>query len=174
MGSITCQTLSRAFLSQSYRNLTRFDFKNGITEHCLSPIAVARQLTHIEMEKLSMIGPEEFVYAFMKDSKPLNGHVTSLSEFRKTQNIEHYADWFNRLSRLVASEICKNLKKTHRVRLIEFFIDVAKECWNIGNFNSLMAVVAGLNNNSVKRLKKTVKIHSNFKIRRLRLSFLFD
>lgn len=26
--------------------------------------------------------------------------------------------------------------------MIEFFIDVAQECFNIGNFNSLMAIVS--------------------------------
>lgn len=32
-------------------------------------------------------------------------------------------------------------KKKHRARVIEFFIDVARECFNIGNFNSLMAII---------------------------------
>ena len=39
--------------------------------------------------------------------------------------------------------------------MIEFFIDVAKECINIGNFNSLMAIIAGLSMSSIQRLKKT-------------------
>lgn len=39
--------------------------------------------------------------------------------------------------------------------MIEYFIDVAKECINIGNFNSLMAVIAGMNLSPVQRLKKT-------------------
>lgn len=33
------------------------------------------------------------------------------------------------------------VKKKHRARVIEFFIDVARECFNIGNFNSLMAII---------------------------------
>lgn len=33
------------------------------------------------------------------------------------------------------------MKKKHRARVIEFFIDVARECFNIGNFNSLMAII---------------------------------
>lgn len=43
------------------------------------------------------------------------------------------------------------------MKLVEYFIDVAKECINIGNFNSLMAIVAGMNMNPVSRLKKTVR-----------------
>ena len=33
------------------------------------------------------------------------------------------------------------VKKKHRTRMLEFFIDVARECFNIGNFNSLMAII---------------------------------
>ena len=35
----------------------------------------------------------------------------------------------------------QHLKKKNRCRMIEYFIDVAKECINIGNFNSLMAII---------------------------------
>lgn len=34
------------------------------------------------------------------------------------------------------------VKKKHRARVLEFFIDVAQECFNIGNFNSLMAIIS--------------------------------
>lgn len=37
--------------------------------------------------------------------------------------------------------VLQHLKKRNRVRMIEYFIDVAKECINIGNFNSLMAII---------------------------------
>ncbi|XP_071392656.1 ras-GEF domain-containing family member 1B-B-like, partial [Centroberyx affinis] len=47
------------------------------------------------------------------------------------------------------------VKKKHRARAIEFFIDVAQECFNIGNFNSLMAIITGMNMSPVARLKKT-------------------
>lgn len=33
------------------------------------------------------------------------------------------------------------VKKKHRTRMLEFFIDVARECFNIGNFNSMMAII---------------------------------
>lgn len=33
------------------------------------------------------------------------------------------------------------VKKKHRTRVLEFFIDVARECFNIGNFNSMMAII---------------------------------
>ena len=44
---------------------------------------------------------------------------------------------------------------------VEFWIEVARECVNIGNFNSMMGIITGLNMFPVARLKKTwTKIQS--------------
>lgn len=40
--------------------------------------------------------------------------------------------------------------------MIEFWIDAALECFNTGNFNSLMAILKALRMPAVSRLKKTV------------------
>lgn len=48
------------------------------------------------------------------------------------------------------------MKKKVRAKLIDFWIEVAHECFNIGNFNSLMAITTALNLSSISRLKKTV------------------
>ncbi|KAI4876374.1 hypothetical protein NFI96_017839 [Prochilodus magdalenae] len=120
---------------------------------CDDPFILAQQLTHIEMERLSYIGPEEFVQAFTQ-KRPSDNHKSFFSK-RRASNLEAYVEWFNRLSYLVATEICLPIKKKHRARVLEFFIDVARECFNIGNFNSLMAIITGMNMNPVSRLKKT-------------------
>ncbi|XP_067083822.1 ras-GEF domain-containing family member 1B-A [Osmerus mordax] len=121
---------------------------------CSDPFTVAQQLTHIELERLSYIGPEEFVQAFVQKD-PLDNDKSCYSDHKKASNLEAYVEWFNRLSYLVATEICMPVKKKHRARVMEFFIDVARECFNIGNFNSLMAIISGMNMSPVSRLKKT-------------------
>uniref|UniRef100_A0AAQ5XJ06 Ras-GEF domain-containing protein n=1 Tax=Amphiprion ocellaris TaxID=80972 RepID=A0AAQ5XJ06_AMPOC len=127
--------------------------RNDVLSVCDDPFVLAQQLTHIELDRLSFIGPEEFIQTFaMKD--PLENHKGFFRK-RKTSNLEAYVNWFNRLSYLVATEICMPVKKKHRARIIEFFIDVAQECFNIGNFNSLMAIITGMNMSPVARLKKT-------------------
>lgn len=75
-----------------------------ITELCPSPGTLAQQLTHIELERLSYIGPEEFVQAFAKETPHLE---TSFKDMKKTRNLESYVQWFNRLSHFVATEVCK-------------------------------------------------------------------
>ncbi|KAF4524006.1 hypothetical protein B566_EDAN006300, partial [Ephemera danica] len=124
-----------------------------VTELCPSAEKLAQQLTHIELERLSYIGPEEFVQAFAKENPRLD--TTSFRDLKKTRNLESYVQWFNRLSYFVATEVCKNVKKKARVRMVEYWVEVARECFNIGNFNSLMGIIAGLNMSPVSRLKKT-------------------
>ncbi|XP_061644619.1 ras-GEF domain-containing family member 1C-like [Phyllopteryx taeniolatus] len=123
---------------------------------CNDPYTLAQQLTHVELEHLSHIGPEEFVQAFVQKD-PLDGtrQQPCFSDQKKTSNLEAYVRWFNRLCYLVATEICMPAKKKQRALVIEFFIDVARECFNIGNFNSLMAIISGMNMSPVSRLKKT-------------------
>ncbi|XP_015481253.1 ras-GEF domain-containing family member 1B [Parus major] len=121
---------------------------------CNDPYVLAQQLTHIELERLNYIGPEEFIQAFVQKD-PLNNDKSCYGDRKKTRNLEAYVEWFNRLSYLVATEICMPVKKKHRARVIEYFIDVARECFNIGNFNSLMAIISGMNMSPVSRLKKT-------------------
>ncbi|XP_022315852.2 ras-GEF domain-containing family member 1B-like isoform X2 [Crassostrea virginica] len=123
-----------------------------IIEVCPSPLELAQQLTHIELDRLSHIGPEEFVQAFSKEATIKE---TTYIDMKRTSNLEAYVQWFNRLSYFVTTEICSHLKKKNRVRIIEYFVDVAKECINMGNFNSLMAIIAGMNMTWVSRLKKT-------------------
>ncbi|XP_035248159.1 ras-GEF domain-containing family member 1B-like isoform X1 [Anguilla anguilla] len=128
--------------------------QRDILSICNDPFALAQQLTHIELERLSYIGPEEFIQAFVQKD-PLDNDKSCFSDRKKASNLQSYVEWFNRLSYLVATEICMPVKKKQRARVIEFLIDVARECFNIGNFNSMMAIISGMNMSPVSRLRKT-------------------
>ncbi|XP_019522168.1 PREDICTED: ras-GEF domain-containing family member 1A isoform X3 [Hipposideros armiger] len=120
---------------------------------CCDALVLAQQLTHIELERLSSIQPEDLMQIIShmdsRDKHRCRGDLT------KTYSLEAYDNWFNCLSMLVATEVCRVVKKKHRTRMLEFFIDVARECFNIGNFNSMMAIISGMNLSPVARLKKT-------------------
>ncbi|ODM94092.1 Ras-GEF domain-containing family member 1B [Orchesella cincta] len=123
---------------------------------CPDPATMAETLTLIELQRFSFIGKEEFVQTLGKeDLKTGVRHCDCVN--RKTKNLEAYVRWFQRLTYYVASEICKMSKKKSRCRVCEYWIQVAKECLNIRNFNSLLAILAGLNILPVARLKKTVR-----------------
>uniref|UniRef100_G3WDL9 RasGEF domain family member 1A n=1 Tax=Sarcophilus harrisii TaxID=9305 RepID=G3WDL9_SARHA len=127
--------------------------QKDILSVCCDPLILAQQLTHVELERVSNIYPEDLMQIVSHmdslDNHKCRGDVT------KTYTLEAYDNWFNCLSMLVATEICRVVKKKQRTRMVEFFIDVARECFNIGNFNSMMAIISGMNLSPVARLKKT-------------------
>uniref|UniRef100_A0A669BCP6 RasGEF domain family member 1C n=1 Tax=Oreochromis niloticus TaxID=8128 RepID=A0A669BCP6_ORENI len=143
------ESIVKVSLNASSDKLVAFKTKpppiqKDILSICNDPYTLAQQLTHVELEHLSRIGPEEFVQAFVQKD-PLDGTQPCFSDQKKkTSNLEAYVRWFNRLCYLVATEICMPAKKKQRAQVIEFFIDVARECFNIGNFNSLMAIICEL------------------------------
>lgn len=102
-----------------------------------------------------MVGVDEIVMAVAAGDIGDLGKAKSGSSIG---SIAFYVEWFNRLSALSASEVLRHSRRRHRVQTIEFLIDVAQQCCEIGNFNSLMAIVAGLSLPSVARLKRTVSI----------------
>ena len=62
---------------------------------------------------------------------------------------------FFRFSSATATMICCTSKLKRRVALVKYFLDVATELKKLNNFNSLMAIISGLNNSAVYRLKHT-------------------
>nr|CAD7263762.1 unnamed protein product [Timema shepardi] len=113
--------------------------ETDVTAVCPCPMLLAQQLTHVELERMSYIGPEEFVQAYARDTAPHGLKVT-----KNTFNLEYYLEWSSHLRNLVTSEVYKQEASTRRVQMTEFWLNVATECFNIGNFNSLMAIILGL------------------------------
>ncbi len=74
---------------------------------------------------------------------------------KTSSNLEAYIIWFNHLSNFVASEILKCSKVDQRARMVTFFINAAYNCFELGNFNSTMAIIAAMNFLHISRLKKT-------------------
>ncbi|CAG5119960.1 unnamed protein product, partial [Candidula unifasciata] len=135
------ENLNKIETEEQQKAHTQVVATTDLLEVCPSPLVLAQQLTHIELERLSMIGSEEFVQAFSKER--VSSDVINCQDLKTTHNLESYVQWFNRLSYLVATEITSHIKKKSRVRVVEYFIDVAKECINIG-----------MNLSAVTRLKK--------------------
>ncbi|CAH2267777.1 jg23753 [Pararge aegeria aegeria] len=126
----------------------------------LTPVELANQLTNVELHRLSYVGPEEFVQTFAPSQPAQSTSTKNINihhaEAKSTKNLEAYTDWFNRLSYLVATDILKAVKSKYRARVMEQWVMTARECFNLGNFNSLMAIVGALNMAPIARLKKTV------------------
>lgn len=80
----------------------------------LTPAELANQLTIVELHRLSFVGPEEFVQTFapaqpVQPTSSCGKTTINLHhiDMKSTRNLEAYADWFNRLSYLCATDILK-------------------------------------------------------------------
>ncbi|KAJ5077753.1 ras guanine nucleotide exchange factor i-related [Anaeramoeba ignava] len=106
---------------------------------------LARQQTLIEFRIYSKIQPTELLN--LAWSKPHLKH--------RAPNVMELISKFNILSRWVTTCIVTTKKIRDRVKMFQRFIKLG-ECFRaINNFNGLMAILSGLNDSSVYRLKFT-------------------
>jgi len=106
---------------------------------------IAEQLTLIEFEMFSKISQREFV-AF------------SWSKQNKEQTSPHLSKMiarFNRFAKWVSFSIVNEEKLTDRVKVFSKFIEIGEWCHKLHNYNTLMAIIAGLTHTAVHRLKDT-------------------
>ena len=109
----------------------------------LSPATIAEQLTLLDAAWFAVIQPSEvFDWAF-KQSKETSPGVFDM--------IAH----FNAVSMWCSSAILTQTDLNDRVDVLKKFADVAKWLAKMSNFNSLMALLSGINRSSVHRLSLT-------------------
>eukprot|EP01104_Vermistella_antarctica_P005891 TRINITY_DN16638_c0_g1_i1.p1 TRINITY_DN16638_c0_g1~~TRINITY_DN16638_c0_g1_i1.p1 ORF type:complete len:497 (-),score=131.35 TRINITY_DN16638_c0_g1_i1:148-1638(-) len=106
---------------------------------------VAEALTLLESRMYLAIRPSEFLNLAWKGQlrSERSAHVVSMVER------------FNMVSFWVATEVvlCSDIKK--RIAMLKKFIALAERCLELGNYNTVMEILGGINNVSVQRLKKT-------------------
>ncbi|KAJ6253909.1 guanine nucleotide exchange factor [Anaeramoeba flamelloides] len=110
----------------------------------LNAIELTQQLTLIEMDLFQKIETHEFLKKrWSKKNKKL------------TPNLIRMIERFNETSLWIISSILSYPKKKMRSYIITKFIKCGVYCIEIGNFNAAMEINAGLNNSSIRRLKKS-------------------
>lgn len=107
--------------------------------------AIAMELTRIEWELFRVIGPRDYLrHALVKPRERIPHGLVAKS-------INH----FNYVSALVASYILVQPKVKTRARMLEKMIRVAVRLRMCNNYNTLQAVLAGINCTAVHRLRHT-------------------
>ncbi|XP_039631390.1 rap guanine nucleotide exchange factor 6 isoform X3 [Polypterus senegalus] len=110
----------------------------------LSTVEVATQLSMRDFELFRNIEPTEYVDdLFRLDSKQ---GCANLKQFEEVINQETF--W-------VATEILRESNQIKRMKIIKHFIKIALHCQECKNFNSMFAIISGLNLAPVTRLKGT-------------------
>lgn len=120
-------------------------FSSKLTIHDIEEEEIARQLTLIEFD----------TYAAIKPSELLNQSWNKPKLKHRAQNVARMIDRFNQVSMWVATMIMKVAKVKPRARMMAKFIKIAEHLRDLNNYNSLMAIIAGLSFSSVFRLRWT-------------------
>uniref|UniRef100_A0A4W3H5P4 Rap guanine nucleotide exchange factor 6 n=1 Tax=Callorhinchus milii TaxID=7868 RepID=A0A4W3H5P4_CALMI len=118
--------------------------ESQITLLQLSTIEVATQLSMRDFELFRNIEPTEYIDdLFKRESKSGNAHL------------KQFEDIINQETFWVATEILKEVIQLKRMKIIKHFVKVALHCRECKNFNSMFAIISGLNLAPVARLRGT-------------------
>ncbi|KAI7891125.1 ras guanine nucleotide exchange factor domain-containing protein [Mucor mucedo] len=113
----------------------------------LSPLTLAQQLTWIEADIFRRIQPRDFLRHLWSCNSSHHPHEKN----PVLASIEH----FNFVSGWIASLVVNQTLLDRRVTVFEFCLQLAVDLRGLNNFNTLMAVLAGINSAAVLRLKLT-------------------
>jgi hypothetical protein len=106
--------------------------------------ALALQMTILDADTFGEIKPEEM----------LLGNWTRPNKEEVAPTLTYLANYFNQWSYWVSTDILIAGSLNAQVQAVKKFISVLHHLFSLNNFNSLMAVMSGLNRASVSRLKK--------------------
>ncbi|KAL1924796.1 uncharacterized protein VTP21DRAFT_4450 [Calcarisporiella thermophila] len=111
----------------------------------LDPLELARQLTLMDSKLYNKIKPTEC----------LNKAWSMLENEEVAENIKSLIGQSNQMTCWVAESILTQVEMKKRTALIKHFVAVAEKCRSLNNFNTCMAIVAGLDSSAVFRLRRT-------------------
>ncbi|XP_029972854.1 rap guanine nucleotide exchange factor 2 isoform X5 [Salarias fasciatus] len=110
----------------------------------LSTVEVATQLSMRAFELFCAIEPTEYIDDLFK----LRSKSGSASLKRFEEAINHETFW-------VATEVTREPNQLKRMKTVKHFIKIALHCRECKNFNSMFAIISGLNLAPVSRLRGT-------------------
>ncbi|KAB1281950.1 Rap guanine nucleotide exchange factor 2 [Camelus dromedarius] len=110
----------------------------------LSTVEVATQLSMRNFELFRNIEPTEYIDDLFK-----------LRSKTSCANLKKFEEVINQETFWVASEILRETNQLKRMKIIKHFIKIALHCRECKNFNSMFAIISGLNLAPVARLRTT-------------------
>jgi hypothetical protein len=112
---------------------------------------VAKELTRMDFILFTSIRPRDLVrYVGLSSEQK--------KRCRSLENVHRMIEHFNHVANWVVNFVLLRDKPKHRALMLEKFYRIARECRKLNNYNSLAAVVSGINNSSVYRLQATKEL----------------
>ncbi|KAF3910522.1 hypothetical protein ABW21_db0200413 [Orbilia brochopaga] len=121
---------------------------------------IAHELTRIDWSYFSRIKPRDFI-------RHVSVPAAEKERMHSLKYVNKLIRHFNHVAYWVASVILERPKPKHRARALEKFMNIAWILRHMNNYNSLGAVIAGVNGLAIHRLALTRSlvnetIHKNF------------
>lgn len=114
---------------------------------------IARELTRIDWIMYSSIRPRDLV-------RHISLPADQKERCRSLEHVNRVINHFNHVAFWVANLILLRDKPKHRAKALEKFMGVAWKLRHLNNYNSLGAVIAGINGTAVHRLSQTRELVS--------------
>lgn len=111
---------------------------------------VALCLTQVDFERFCKITPYQLALYIW-------GAKNDATVKQVIKPLDESVQMFNKISFWAGTEICTQPILQNRIKTLEKMILVAKHCFLLNNFNTAMAIYAGLSNSAVSRLLQTWK-----------------
>jgi hypothetical protein len=110
--------------------------------------AIAKELTRMDNIMFTSIRPRDLV-------RYVSLNADAKKRCRSLENVHRMIEHFNYIADWVINFILLRDKPKHRALMLEKFYKIARELRKLNNYNSLAAVVSGINNSSIYRLQAT-------------------
>ena len=110
--------------------------------------ALAAAFAEQELSLYQRIRPEEFVEKVVHPGSTDAPNV-------KCRHLVAMIGWANQIGYWLAVSVCVTQDLRKRVKLLTRFIELAAACQQYGCYNTVFAIVTGLSNSLITRLKKT-------------------
>lgn len=109
---------------------------------------IARELTRMDWIMFQSIRPRDLV-------RHVSLNAADKKKCKSLENVDRMIEHFNHLAYWVTNFILLRDKPKHRAMMLEKFMKVARKLRELNNYNSLGAILAGLNGTAIHRLAAT-------------------
>eukprot|EP00800_Vazella_pourtalesii_P017129 TRINITY_DN5105_c0_g3_i1.p1 TRINITY_DN5105_c0_g3~~TRINITY_DN5105_c0_g3_i1.p1 ORF type:complete len:906 (+),score=148.04 TRINITY_DN5105_c0_g3_i1:67-2784(+) len=117
-----------------------------LKSHEYKSFIIAQQLSLIQMEKFKKVGFYEICIKILEGNNSSKNGIC-------TPNLDAFITRSNQESTWIMSEVLSSETNKIRIEVVERAISVAKHCYRLKNYNTMMAILAGLQNRLVNRTK---------------------
>ncbi|KAK5119278.1 hypothetical protein LTR85_007634 [Meristemomyces frigidus] len=107
---------------------------------------IAKELTRMDWVMFSSIRPRDLVRSVSTSEKV---------KYKNLVNVNRMSEHFNHVAAWVQNYVLFRDKPKHRALMLEKFMRIARKLRELNNYNSLGAVIAGINSSYVQRLAAT-------------------